>query len=411
MYCWSLPFRSLFILLLVLGDGSRFVEAARAKYLPKKYGVQDNRRHQSLLRQFRAQTSQIRALNSRIAQHNTRLSAAESGGNTARPPLCLPPSGILTHDGSRYVCSCDKGFSGVACEVGPSLSGLESVNESKIVGARAIADSGHNASHPFAASMDNSTAGYWESSASVDQYLDIDLQATWDISSLSIKSTGRDANTPDECTLLVGAAHSGPWLQVTPFRMVVQTDWQYFKLGHTTATRYVRIFFENTHTPSDAASRVRVAEVEIFRPNTGGLRTPGALPVPCNRDGGTLTYDEGVWSCRCRAQWKGPSCGESSGLKEACEAAGGRYRSSDDPAGDFLYMEIELCQFTGTSCPSGWVRMGEWGTTRKYGATIRTCPSNEHTYFADLPTETCYDGSRTQSATLTSVGCMSLVYP
>eukprot|EP00959_Pyramimonas_sp_CCMP1952_P140194 2933899-Pyramimonas_sp.AAC.1 len=62
------------LLLLVLGDGGRFVEAGKKKYLPKSYGVKDNRRHKSLLRQIRAQNdtnsrqaSQIRGLNSTLS--------------------------------------------------------------------------------------------------------------------------------------------------------------------------------------------------------------------------------------------------------------------------------------------------------------------------------------------------------
>ena len=45
------------------------------------------------------------------------------------PPICLPPGGSLSYNGTHYTCVCMLKYSGVQCEVPPSISRTESTSE------------------------------------------------------------------------------------------------------------------------------------------------------------------------------------------------------------------------------------------------------------------------------------------
>mmetsp|Transcript_25824 Transcript_25824/g.43308 ORF Transcript_25824/g.43308 Transcript_25824/m.43308 type:complete len:446 (-) Transcript_25824:90-1427(-) len=365
----------------------------------------------SELIQLRETVSRLEGLISAVGTQTpttTPAPAAVVPPSASAPSVsCLPPNGRLTSNGTHFQCSCDHGFSGVSCEVAPSVSGREPISDSKVVGVRAIHDSGHNPSHAYGLSRDDDTSTFWESASDADQFIDFDLQASSvHISGFAVRSQGNGFTTPDECMLLVSQNSGGPWLQVMPFRMTVVYDWQFFTIPLSTPTRYARIFFENTHTPTNRTSRMQVSEVEFFQPNVGGFRTD-AQPARCDPKGGSLTFMNRVWSCRCKLGWGGAACTEPL-LAVACAAASGTIHNN-------LYIDAPVCQISGSSCPSGMVMTGaEWSTTASARASHRgaTCDTGGHSAFQDRSREFCYalhgsySGGVRADAAYTSVGCV-----
>ncbi len=105
--------------------------------------------------------------------------------------------------------------------------------------------------------------------------------------------------------------------------------------------------------------------------------------------------------------------------KSDCETAGGQARNIG-VAGD-AGVPQSLCEFTGSACPSGWTRLGNWGstqpTTGSCGCDPQPCTTSSHA-FANLGPETCQtpcrmmnsgncvpSGSQTVTAKLLTVGC------
>lgn len=108
------------------------------------------------------------------------------------------------------------------------------------------------------------------------------------------------------------------------------------------------------------------------------------------------------------ASWQAPPGGGSllyGGVhtRAQCEDAGGFVRGI---GGGTL-----LCQFTGSSCPGGWVRLSNWGVTFPM---VTPCSTGGHE-FANMPAETCTyyydfgDGwgpvAQTGTATTKAIGC------
>ncbi len=178
--------------------------------------------------------------------------------------------------------------------------------------------------------------------------------------------------------------------------------------------------------------------------NDAGAGDAACIPLTCENAGancgpisngcGGLILVNGVGSCGTCAN--GLQCGAvKPGVCGSPSLQGGAHTVADCVNGGGVQRGIgtgdaglaeSLCEFNGPTCPTGWARLQEWGSTR---ATTGACPSScrspsacttaSHA-FADVKDETCtvqcystnsggncgvLNGSKSATAQRVSVGC------
>ena len=207
------------------------------------------------------------------------------------PPKCLAPH-ILSFNGSLYACFCADGYSGLSCEVGPSLNGYDLETDSKIHGILSISSSGERYDDPrydAGKSLDGDITSRWIASSSSNAFLVFDLKFSYYISGFSIRTKDNN-NSPKSCEVQFGTTANGPWLTAKAFELFgpsVATSagdvWHFFSLPISTKTRFIQLYIDDNH----GGQNVEVYEVEFFTPNVGVRLRParGVLLGYCEVNG------------------------------------------------------------------------------------------------------------------------------
>jgi hypothetical protein len=224
-------------------------------------------------------------------------------------PNCLPPHSLSFSD-SDFVCACGGGYSGVKCEISPSLSGHELYFESKIQSIIAISGTGDDDFH-YAADGDEST--FWQSGTSSPINLTFELEEAVNITAFAIK-TMDSTSAPRNVVLELSDTVDGSWVSALNVELVggsesgdfrgwdvIQTvfvgthQWEYWEINPSAGSKwhyfaisgnYLSRFIQLRIVSNWGGDFTRIFEVEFFKPNEGQRIQPikGTFHGFCQRE-------------------------------------------------------------------------------------------------------------------------------
>jgi len=225
-----------------------------------------------------------------------------SGGQvecSQEAPVSAPPScsndGLLTYDGSQYLCRCINGYSGLLCEVPKSLSALETLEMSKVSNAQAAGDSGNDGTNVFSNIIDGDVSTTWVSSGDADEYVEFDLQTAVKTVALAVKLplVSYTRGLPRNMKLEVSnTGHTGPWVTAKDFELVGTDKWQIFDIPtFAIGYRYYRLYVVDSYV---SGYNARISEIEFFQNNIGTRIAPAVDPqnLPRGSIAGISATDE-----------------------------------------------------------------------------------------------------------------------
>jgi hypothetical protein len=145
------------------------------------------------------------------------------------PPICLSPGGRLAYNGTHYACVCMLKYSGVQCEVPPSISRTESTSETIVPGVEAISDSGNadgncidygsaGGNCDYSKILDGDVDMCWQATSDENVFVVFDMKREVSITSFAVYPhrtyTYADYFGPESFKLESGTAATGPWTSV-----------------------------------------------------------------------------------------------------------------------------------------------------------------------------------------------------
>jgi len=184
-------------------------------------------------------------------------------------PICLPPGGTLTYDGTRFTCTCGFGYSGAVCEQSPSLSRIEPLIVEKLYGAKAVDDSGSiDSESDFTKASDGTLETGWDPrwDVSGDVYIVFDMLFPSHVTGFATCGRRYAFST---LIFEYGPSHSGPWsVAFETTNMYDRWEWQYFSVTMPEPMQYIRLKVSGLgvfHHPSHYGG---LLEVEFFKPSS-----------------------------------------------------------------------------------------------------------------------------------------------
>jgi len=229
------------------------------------------------------------------------------------PSVCEVPH-RLAFNGTNFVCTCDNGFSGVNCEVNPSLSGYELTSDSKIQHVQPVVVSSADVSHNSGKLTDNDIASRWVSTSGSDEYISFDLGVDVYISGLAIKTNDNNFS-PKNLRLEYGSTSNGPWTTAKNMELIGPSDivagsagniWHFSSIPQSIKTRFARLFIIDNY----GGSNVEIYEIEFFRANLGFRvqHTKGAIYGYCERSWYRINSNAAWYHLRCTSATPPAQC-------------------------------------------------------------------------------------------------------